>query len=113
MLDHRRFTFSAAIAERFRAGAAFLIGDAAHRVTPRGGTGMNTAIADGFNLGWKLSWVLNGWAPDSLLNTYETERRPVAEHNLARSLDPLGSRRSVREEGIGCRSRRQASARVD
>jgi hypothetical protein len=59
---------------------------------------MNTAIGDGFNVGWKLSWVLNGWAPDSLLDTYETERRPVAEHNLARSLDPMGSRRSVSDE---------------
>jgi 2-polyprenyl-6-methoxyphenol hydroxylase-like FAD-dependent oxidoreductase len=98
VLDHRRFTFSAAIAERFRSGNAFLLGDAAHRVTPRGGTGMNTAIADGFNLAWKLSWVLHGWAPDSLLDTYETERRPIAEHNLARSLDPMGSRRSVLDE---------------
>jgi hypothetical protein len=59
---------------------------------------MNTAIGDGFNLGWKLSWVLKGWAPDSLLDTYETERRPIAEHNLARSLDPAGSRRSVHDE---------------
>jgi putative polyketide hydroxylase len=98
VLDHRRFTFSAAIAERFRSGNAFLVGDAAHRVTPRGGTGMNTAVADGFNLAWKLSWVLNGWTPDSLLDTYETERRPVAEHNLARSVDPMGSRRSVLDE---------------
>ena len=98
VLDRRTFTFSVAIAERFRSGDAFVIGDAAHRVTPRGGTGMNTAIADGFNLGWKLSWVLKGWAPDSLLDTYETERRPIAEHNLARSLDPMGSRRSVHDE---------------
>ena len=40
----------------------FLVGDAAHRVTPRGGTGMNTAIHDGYDLGWKLGWVLRGWA---------------------------------------------------
>ena len=59
-----RFTFAAQLADRFRQGPVFLVGDAAHRVTPRGGTGMNTAIHDGYDLGWKLGWVLNGWAPD-------------------------------------------------
>ncbi|HEY7273412.1 MAG TPA: FAD-dependent monooxygenase [Actinoplanes sp.] len=89
------FTFAAQIADQFRTGRVFLIGDAAHRVTPRGGTGMNTAIADGHDLGWKLSWVLRGWAGPDLLDSYETERRPVAEHNVARSADPAGSRRPV------------------
>ena len=65
------------------ARTVFLVGDAAHRVTPRGGTGMNTAIHDGYDLGWKLGWVLNGWAPEALLDCYESERRPVAEHNVA------------------------------
>ena len=69
--------------ERFRDGRVFLIGDAAHRVTPRGATGMNTAIRDGYDLGWKLAWVLRGWAGPALLDTYEAERRPVAEHNAA------------------------------
>jgi putative polyketide hydroxylase len=92
------FTFAAQLAERFRQGNAFLIGDAAHRVTPRGGTGMNTAIQDGYDLGWKLGWVLNGWADVSLLDTYESERRPVAEHNVDRSADPFGSRRNPQGE---------------
>ncbi len=60
-----------------RTAGGFLIGDAAHRVSPRGGTGMNSAIADGHDLGWKLGWVLSGWAGEDLLDTYETERRPV------------------------------------
>ena len=92
------FTFAAQLAERFRQGNAFLIGDAAHRVTPRGGTGMNTAIQDGYDLGWKLGWVLNGWADGSLLDTYESERRPVAQHNVERSADPFGSRRNPQGE---------------
>ena len=80
-----RFTFAAQMASRFRVGSVFLVGDAAHRVTPRGGAGMNTAIHDGWDLGWKLAWVLRGWAADGLLDSYESERRPIAEHNVARS----------------------------
>jgi putative polyketide hydroxylase len=92
------FTFAAEIADRFAERSAFLIGDAAHRVTPRGGTGMNTAIADGHDIGWKLGWVLNGWAGEDLLDTYEAERRPVASHNLARSVDERGSYRDTIDE---------------
>src|SRR4051812_20004972 len=55
------FTSAARVAERFREGPVFLTGDAAHRVTPRGGTGMNTAFADGHDLGWRLAWVHRGW----------------------------------------------------
>jgi 2-polyprenyl-6-methoxyphenol hydroxylase-like FAD-dependent oxidoreductase len=80
-----RFTFAAQVASTFRSGGVFLVGDAAHRVTPRGGTGMNTAIQDGWDIGWKLAWVLRGWAGNALLDTYETERHPIAEHNAARS----------------------------
>jgi hypothetical protein len=92
------FTFAAQMADRFRDGSAFLVGDAAHRVTPRGGTGLNSALHDGHDLGWKIGWVLRGWAGPELLDTYEAERRPVAEHNLVRSTDPYGSRRPVAEE---------------
>jgi putative polyketide hydroxylase len=91
-------TYSVELAERFREGSAFLIGDAAHRLSPRGATGMNTAIRDGHDLAWKLAWVLRGWAGEELLDSYEAERRPVAEHNAARSADPNGSVRSVAAE---------------
>jgi putative polyketide hydroxylase len=92
------FSFAAQLADRFRAGNVFLVGDAAHRVTPRGGTGMNTAIAGGHDLGWKLGWVLRGWAGPELLDTYESERRPIAAHNVARSADPDGSTRETADE---------------
>jgi putative polyketide hydroxylase len=92
------FVFAAQLAERFRSHSAFLVGDAAHRMTPRGGTGMNTAIHDGHDIGWKLAWVLRGWAAPDLLDTYEAERRPVAAHNVARSADPQGTGRSADQE---------------
>ena len=63
-----------------------MVGDAAHRTTPVGGTGMNAAIHGADNLGWKLAWVLRGWAGDSLLDSYELERRPIGEANVRRSL---------------------------
>jgi 2-polyprenyl-6-methoxyphenol hydroxylase-like FAD-dependent oxidoreductase len=69
------------VAERYRDGRVFLAGDAAHLFCPTGGVGMNTGIGDAINLGWKLQAVLSGWAPDSLLDSYEIERKPVAVRN--------------------------------
>ena len=65
------------LAETYRRERVFLAGDAAHVHSPAGAQGMNTGIQDAANLGWKLGLALRG-APDSLLETYETERRPVA-----------------------------------
>jgi 2-polyprenyl-6-methoxyphenol hydroxylase-like FAD-dependent oxidoreductase len=84
------FAFSAQTASRLRDGRAFLVGDAAHRMTPRGGRGMNTAIADGLDLGWKLAWVSRGLADPALLDTYEPERGPVGRRNVALSTSPAG-----------------------
>jgi 2-polyprenyl-6-methoxyphenol hydroxylase and related FAD-dependent oxidoreductases len=67
------------IAERFRSGRILLAGDAAHAISPTQAHGMNVGIQDAFNLGWKLALVARGAAPDALLDTYERERRPVAE----------------------------------
>jgi putative polyketide hydroxylase len=89
------FTFAAQMAERYAQGRCFLVGDAAHRMTPRGGTGMNTAIQDSFDLGWKLAWVLHGWADLGLLTTYEHDRRPVAAHNVQRASEPTGAQRAT------------------
>jgi 2-polyprenyl-6-methoxyphenol hydroxylase-like FAD-dependent oxidoreductase len=71
------------VTEHFRKGRAFLLGDAAHIHSPAGGQGMNTGIGDAVNLAWKLTAVLGGRAPDSLLDTYETERIAFARRLVA------------------------------
>jgi hypothetical protein len=78
------------LAERYRSGRVLLAGDAAHIHSPAGGQGMNTGVQDATNLGWKLAAVVGG-ADESLLDTYELERRPVAEHVLALSNERLAS----------------------
>ncbi len=65
-------------AERYREGRVLLAGDAAHIHPPTGGQGLNLGIQDAFNLGWKLAGELRGWAPEGLLDTYHSERHPVA-----------------------------------
>jgi 2-polyprenyl-6-methoxyphenol hydroxylase-like FAD-dependent oxidoreductase len=74
------------IVERYRAGRVFLAGDAAHVHTPAGAQGLNTGVQDAYNLGWKLGQVING-APDSLLDSYDAERRPIAARVLGRSTE--------------------------
>jgi hypothetical protein len=73
-----RFSDATRLAEQYRAGRVFLAGDAAHVHPPLGGQGLNLGIQDSFNLGWKLAAEVNGWAPQGLLDTYQTERHPVA-----------------------------------
>ncbi|WP_433603243.1 rifampin monooxygenase [Nocardia sp. CA-135953] len=73
-----RFGDATRLAERYRVGRVLLAGDAAHIHPPMGGQGLNLGIQDAFNLGWKLAAEVGGWAPEGLLDSYETERRPVA-----------------------------------
>ncbi len=67
------------VTPRYRHGSVFLAGDAAHCHSPAGGQGMNVCVQDAFNLGWKLALVSAGEADESLLDTYEPERRPIAQ----------------------------------
>jgi 2-polyprenyl-6-methoxyphenol hydroxylase-like FAD-dependent oxidoreductase len=77
-----RFGDATRLAERYRDGRVLLAGDAAHIHPPIGGQGLNLGVQDAVNLGWKLAAQVRGWAPESLLDTYEAERRPVAEEVL-------------------------------
>ena len=77
-----RFGDATRLAERYRVGRVLLAGDAAHIHPPTGGQGLNLGVQDAFNLGWKLAAQLHGWAPKTLLDTYQAERHPVAEDVL-------------------------------
>lgn len=75
------YTLHARLADRYRVGNVFLVGDAAHIHPPTGGQGLNTSVQDAYNLGWKLAAVARG-ADHTLLDSYEQERRPVAASML-------------------------------
>lgn len=90
-LDFRIETIStwfmtAQVAQRYRDRRVFLLGDAAHRFPPTGGLGLNSGVQDAHNLAWKLAFVLRGHADPALLESYESERRPVAQSNADQSL---------------------------
>ncbi len=80
-----RFGDATRQAERYRVGRVLLAGDAAHIHPPAGGQGLNIGVQDAFNLGWKLAAEIRGWAPEGLLDSYETERHPVAADVLNNS----------------------------
>lgn len=86
-----RFTDATRLAERYRVGRVLLAGDAAHVHPPLGGQGLNLGIQDAVNLGFKLAAEAAGWAPEGLLDSYESERRPVADDvlNLTRAQSEL------------------------
>ncbi|MEV2211757.1 FAD-dependent monooxygenase [Streptomyces sp. NPDC050997] len=73
------------VARSYRSGRVLLAGDSAHEMSPTGAFGSNTGIQDAHNLAWKLAAVIDGWAGEGLLDTYDAERRPVAEATTARA----------------------------
>ncbi|MFJ2131519.1 FAD-dependent monooxygenase [Streptomyces sp. NPDC087845] len=81
---------AALVADRFRSGRVFLVGDSAHAMPPAGGFGGNTGVQDGHNLAWKLAAVLAGAAGEALLDTYDAERRPVADYTVQETLARIG-----------------------
>ncbi|MEZ5557117.1 MAG: FAD-dependent monooxygenase [Pseudomonadales bacterium] len=80
------WTMTAQVAKQYRKGRIFLVGDAAHRIPPAGGLGINSGAGDVQNLAWKLAAVLKGEAGEALLDSYEVERQPVARNNNEQSL---------------------------
>jgi 2-polyprenyl-6-methoxyphenol hydroxylase-like FAD-dependent oxidoreductase len=78
-----RWTDNTRLVDTYRQGRVLLAGDAAHVHSPFGGQGLNLGLVDAANLGWKLPTVIRGEMPESLLDTYTAERRPVAEAVLA------------------------------
>ncbi|WP_349536558.1 FAD-dependent monooxygenase [Rhodococcus rhodochrous] len=76
------YRFHARLVDRMRVGRVLLAGDCAHIVAPFGGRGLNSGVSDAENAAWKLAFVLRGWSDESLLDTYELERRAAALENL-------------------------------
>jgi 3-(3-hydroxy-phenyl)propionate hydroxylase len=79
------YTFRCRRLERFRHGRTFFLGDAAHQVSPFGARGGNGSVQDADNLCWKLAAVLDGRAPQALLDSYDAERGPAADENILNS----------------------------
>ncbi|HLL17430.1 MAG TPA: FAD-dependent oxidoreductase, partial [Rubrivivax sp.] len=79
------YTFQCRRMARLRHGRVFFVGDAAHQVSPFGARGGNSGVQDADNLGWKLALVIQGRAPDSLLDSYDAERRAAADENIVNS----------------------------
>jgi 2-polyprenyl-6-methoxyphenol hydroxylase-like FAD-dependent oxidoreductase len=89
-----RFTDTTRQAAAYRKGRVLLAGDSAHIHSPVGGQGLNIGVQDAMNLGWKLAQLVNGSAPDSLLDTYHAERHPVAARVLRNTMASIALLRS-------------------
>jgi 2-polyprenyl-6-methoxyphenol hydroxylase-like FAD-dependent oxidoreductase len=120
LIGHQPWTAGAAlVAERFADRRILLAGDAVHLFTPTGGFGMNTGVDDVANLSWKLAATLQGWGGKSLLNSYESERKPIAVRNtraaraIARQVGVLDIPAGMEEDSpIGAEQRQEVGAQV-
>lgn len=97
VLTRENHTARRLVADRFRAGRAFICSDAAHIWAPTAGYGMNAGIADALDLTWMLAGVLRGWAPASLLDAYEAERLPVTDQ-VSRFVAEFGAKTAAQRE---------------
>lgn len=89
IIDVRSWRATVSIANEYQRGNTFFVGDAAHLMPPNGGFNMNTGMQDAHNLAWKMAAVLQGWADERLLRSYEAERRPIALFNAAEAVRNL------------------------
>lgn len=104
------------LSDSYGRGRTYLVGDAAHQNPPWGGHGFNTGVGDAVNLAWKLAAVLHGWAPVELLDSYQTERRPIAQQTIelaARNMRSLSidlSDPALMGDGSAAHAAREAAA---
>lgn len=82
VINISKWQMAALNASQYYKNNVFLCGDAAHRIPPTGGMGMNTGLGDAHNLGWKLAYVIKGYADKTLLESYAAERKPIAEYTI-------------------------------
>src|SRR5207244_2296902 len=106
------WTCHSIVANKFGRGRVQLAGDAVHQHAPTGGFGMNIGVADATNLGWKLAAHLDGWGGPCLIDSYDLERRPVAQRfveeatdNLSHSFDRESLRLADDDSDAGRRAR--------
>lgn len=114
LLSMRRWVTHDLVAHQYRSGNVFLAGDAAHLNSPSGGFGLNTGLGDVIDLGWKLAAVLEGWGAPALLDTYDFERRPIAQRNVRQATENYRMRKMpqvppeiVEDTAAGERARRE------
>jgi 2-polyprenyl-6-methoxyphenol hydroxylase-like FAD-dependent oxidoreductase len=99
VISTQPWTAHALVADQYRNGRVFLVGDAAHLFTPTGGFGMNTGVSDTINLAWKIQAMLEGWGGEHLLDSYFLERHAVGVRNTTEAADCFDSLHSVMKFG--------------